>query len=75
MLKVGEETGVLDDMMFKLAEIYDGRVETSVTKLMALVEPVLTLIVGGLVGVIILAMALPLMGMSQGTYFTFINKS
>lgn len=66
MLKVGEETGVLDDMMFKLAEIYDGKVETGVTKLMSLVEPVLTLIVGGFVAVIIVAMALPLMQMTQG---------
>lgn len=66
MLKVGEETGVLDDMMFKLAEIYDGKVETGVTKLMSLVEPVLTLIVGGFVAVIIVAMALPLMKMTQG---------
>lgn len=66
MLKVGEETGVLDDMMFKLAEIYDGKVETGVTKLMSLVEPILTLIVGGFVAVIIVAMALPLMQMTQG---------
>lgn len=67
MIKVGEETGVLDEMMFKLAEIYDGKVEAGVTKMMSLVEPILTLIVGGFVAIIILAMALPLMQMSQGT--------
>lgn len=66
MIKVGEETGALDDMMFKLAEIYDGKVERGVTKLMSLVEPILTLIVGGFVAIIILAMALPLMQMTQG---------
>lgn len=66
MIKVGEETGALDDMMSKLAEIYDGKVETGVTKLMSLIEPVLTLIVGGFVAVVIIAMALPLMQMTQG---------
>jgi type IV pilus assembly protein PilC len=65
MIKVGEETGQLDDMMFKLADIYDGRVETGIGRLMSLVEPVLTLVIGIVVGTVILGMALPIMNMTQ----------
>ncbi|MBV7275752.1 type II secretion system F family protein [Clostridiaceae bacterium UIB06] len=66
MLKVGEETGQLDEMMFKLADIYDGKVETGIGRLMSLVEPVLTLVIGLVVGVAILGIALPIMQMTQG---------
>ncbi|APM38491.1 type II secretion system F family protein [Clostridium kluyveri] len=66
MIKVGEETGRLDEMMFKLADIYDEKVEIGITRLMSLVEPVLTLIIGIVVGVAILGMALPVMQITQG---------
>ncbi|MEY7999866.1 type II secretion system F family protein [Clostridium sp. Mt-5] len=66
MMKVGEETGKLDAIMFKLADIYDEKVETEIRRLSALVEPALILVIGLIVGVIILGMALPVMQMSQG---------
>ncbi|MBV4448394.1 type II secretion system F family protein [Clostridium tyrobutyricum] len=66
MIKVGEETGQLDEMMFKLTGIYDERVEMGVARIMALVEPVLTIVIGVIVGTVILGMALPVMQMTQG---------
>jgi type IV pilus assembly protein PilC len=66
MIRVGEETGKLDDTLYKLAEIYDKRADTGITKLMAMIEPAFTLIVGVFVAVIILAMAMPIMNMTSG---------
>ncbi|KZL93385.1 type II secretion system F family protein [Clostridium magnum] len=65
MMKVGEETGRLDDMMLKLADKYDERVDLQITRIMALIEPVLTLVIGSIVGIVIVAMALPIMQMTQ----------
>jgi Type II secretory pathway, component PulF len=66
MIRVGEETGQLDEMMFKLADIYDEKVESGIGRLMSLVEPVLTLVIGLIVGVAIVGVALPIMQMTQG---------
>ena len=65
MMRVGEETGKLEEMLYKLADIYDKRVETGITRLMALIEPMFTLIIGIVVGTVIIAMAMPVMQMSQ----------
>ncbi|MCJ7689221.1 MAG: type II secretion system F family protein [Clostridiaceae bacterium] len=65
MIRVGEETGKLDETLYKLAEIYDKRADTGITKLMAMIEPVFTLVVGVFVAVIILAMAMPIMNMTS----------
>lgn len=65
MIKVGEETGRLDEMMFKLADIYDEKVQVGINRFMSLVEPVLTLIIGIVVGLAILGMALPIMKITQ----------
>ncbi|HEY8892278.1 MAG TPA: type II secretion system F family protein [Clostridium sp.] len=65
MMKVGEETGKLDDSLYKLAEIYDKKAEIGITKLMAMIEPAFTLVVGVFVAVIILAMAMPIMNMTS----------
>lgn len=66
MIRVGEETGKLEEMLFSLADRYDIKVETSISRLTALVEPVLTLLIGVVVGTVIVAVALPIMQMSQG---------
>lgn len=65
MIRVGEETGTLDETMFKLADIYDKRVETGITRLMAMVEPAFTLVIGILLAVVIVAMAMPVMNMTN----------
>ena len=66
MLKVGEETGKLEEMLYRLADIYDKKVDTGIKRLVALIEPVFTLTAGIIVGIIILAVAMPIMQMAQG---------
>ncbi|GAA0717739.1 type II secretion system F family protein [Clostridium malenominatum] len=66
MIKIGEETGMLEEMFFKLTDIYDKKVESNINKLMTLVEPVFTLIIGLFVGIIIIAIAMPILQMSNG---------
>lgn len=65
MIRVGEETGKLEDSLNKLAEIYDKKVENGINKLMAMIEPTFTLVVGLFVGILMLAMAMPVMNMTN----------
>jgi type IV pilus assembly protein PilC len=60
MVGVGEETGALDSMLAKVADFYEDEVETAVKALTSILEPVMILIVGGIVGVIVISMYLPL---------------
>jgi type IV pilus assembly protein PilC len=60
MVGVGEETGALDTMLDKIAEFYEERVESAVKSLTAILEPVMIVIVGGMVGFIVISMYLPL---------------
>ena len=66
MVSVGEATGTLDQMLSKMADFYDDEVSTSVGSLLAILEPVLMVGVGGIVGGLIIAMYLPIFSlMSQ----------
>ena len=56
MISIGEETGNLEDMLFKVADIYDNEVEMSVKKIISLIEPLMILMMGGFVGFIVLSM-------------------
>lgn len=60
MVKVGEETGTLDQMLGKLADFYDDEVSSSVATMMSLLEPIMMIFVGGIVGGLILSMYLPI---------------
>ena len=60
MINVGEATGTLDEMLSKLANFYDEEVETAVAALMSVMEPVMLIFVGGLVGSLVIAMYLPI---------------
>jgi type IV pilus assembly protein PilC len=60
MIDVGEETGDLDKMLMKIADNYDDEVETLVAGLVSLLEPVMVVILGGIVGFIVVALFLPL---------------
>ncbi|WP_315119368.1 type II secretion system F family protein [uncultured Clostridium sp.] len=66
MIKIGEETGKLEEMFFKLTDIYDKKVEGNINKMMTLVEPIFTLVIGLFVGIIIIAIAMPILQMSNG---------
>jgi len=60
MVGVGEATGTLDEMLAKLADFYDEEVDAAVKSLLSILEPVLLIGVGGLVGSIVISMYLPI---------------
>jgi type IV pilus assembly protein PilC len=60
MVAVGEETGALDIMLSKIADFYDDEVAAAVKALSSIMEPVMIIVVGGIVGVIVISMYLPL---------------
>lgn len=66
MVAVGEETGRLDDMLSKVADFYDMEVENSVEQLTSMLEPIMVVGIGGIVGSIVVGMYLPI--------FTVINQ-
>lgn len=60
MMSIGEETGELDSMMIKVAEFYEDEVEQAVKALTSLIEPIMIVLLAGMVAVILLSMYLPL---------------
>jgi type IV pilus assembly protein PilC len=65
MVNVGEATGTLDEMLGKLATFYDDEVEASVAALLSIMEPILLIAVGGLVGSLVISMYLPIFSLIQ----------
>ncbi len=66
MIDVGEETGELDKMLMKIADNYDEEVDVLVGSLVSLLEPIMVVGLGGIVGVIVVALFLPLVKLIQG---------
>ena len=60
MVGVGEETGALDTMLSKVADFYEDEVEAAVKALTSILEPVMIVLVGGIVGFIVISMYMPL---------------
>lgn len=60
MIAVGEESGALDTMLIKIADFYDQEVATAVEGLTSLIEPLMIVFVGGLVGAILISLYLPM---------------
>ncbi len=60
MISVGEQTGALDNMLSKIADFYEDEVDTAVANLMTLMEPILILFLGTVVGGIVISMYLPI---------------
>jgi len=65
MIDVGEETGDLDKMLAKVADNYDEEVDTLVAGLVSLLEPVMVVVLGGIVGVIVVSLFLPLVKLME----------
>ena len=63
MISVGEQTGALDTMLSKIADFYEDEVDQSVANLMTLMEPILILFLGVVVGGIVISMYLPIFGL------------
>ena len=60
MMAIGEETGEMDAMLSKVADFYEDEVSTSVKTLTSMIEPIMIVVVGGIVGSILIAMYLPM---------------
>jgi len=65
MVKIGEESGAIDSILEKTAEYYEQEVEASLQKMTTLIEPVLILLMGLLVGGIVISMVMPMFDMFQ----------
>jgi type IV pilus assembly protein PilC len=63
MVKIGEETGELEKMLGKIADFYEDEVDAAIQSLTSIVEPLMMIIVGCMVGVIVIAMYLPMFRM------------
>jgi len=66
MVDVGEETGELDTMLYKVADVYDEEVSVLTDSLVALMEPLMILVLGGMVGFIVIALFVPLVDLING---------
>lgn len=62
MIKVGEATGSLDEMLNSVADYFDEHVETRVERLLALVEPIMLIVMGLLIGVLLVSIYMPMFG-------------
>jgi type IV pilus assembly protein PilC len=60
MVGVGEETGALDTMLDKIADFYEDRVDASVKALTSILEPIMIIVIGSIVGFIVISMYMPL---------------
>lgn len=65
MASIGEESGALDDMLNKAAEFYEEEVDNAVATLSSLMEPIIMVVLGSIVGVILVAMYLPLFNLGK----------
>ena len=65
MVDVGEETGELDKMLYKVADNYDEEVDTLVESLISLLEPVLVVVLGTIIGFIVVSLYMPMISLIQ----------
>ena len=65
MIAVGETTGALDAMLSKIADFYDDEVESAVAALTSLLEPMLMVVLGVVIGFIVIAMYMPIFQMGS----------
>lgn len=66
MLAVGEQTGALDDMLSKVADFFEDEVDGTVAAMTSLIEPILIVVLGGIVAFLVLSMYLPIFQMAGG---------
>jgi type IV pilus assembly protein PilC len=66
MVQVGEETGSLPRMLLKVADLYDEEVDTVVAGLTSLMEPIMIVFLALMIGTVVVALFLPLIGIVSG---------
>ena len=67
MIAVGESTGAMDTMLSKIADFYEEEVDVAVDAMTSLIEPVMMVLLGGLVGFLMIAMYMPIFEMAGAT--------
>ena len=66
MVQVGEETGQLPDMLVKVADVYEAEVDNVVTSLTSILEPIMIVMLAVIVGVIVIALFMPMVKLITG---------
>jgi type IV pilus assembly protein PilC len=67
MINVGENTGTLDQMLIRMADFYEAEVEALIGGISKLIEPVVLVVLGGIVAFILIAMYLPVFNIADST--------
>jgi type IV pilus assembly protein PilC len=65
MVSIGEESGALDSMLSKVADFYEAEVDDAVEALASLMEPIIMVVLGTLIGGLVIAMYLPIFKLGQ----------
>ena len=65
LVRIGEESGKLEEMLFRVADIYDGEVQRATQRLLTLLVPVLTFVMAVLIGGSIISILMPMLSISQ----------
>jgi general secretion pathway protein F len=65
MIQVGEQSGALENMLYKVAAVFENDVEASILRLTSMLEPVMIMVMGVVVGFIVLSICLPIFEMNQ----------
>jgi general secretion pathway protein F len=65
MIGVGEETGRLDEMLIKVAETYEENVQNTAKRFVSLLEPLIILVMGSVVGFIVISMLLAIFSINE----------
>jgi len=65
MISIGEETGALDTMLHKIADFYEDEVDAAVKSLTSILEPIMMIFIGGIVGLVVVSMYLPIFNLFQ----------
>lgn len=60
MIKVGEATGALEEMLTNVSDFYDEQIEAALQRLISLIEPVILIVMGGVIATILLSIYLPM---------------
>lgn len=64
MIAVGEQTGALDQMLTKIADFYEDETDVAVASLTSVIEPIMMVVIGGIVGVVLVSMYLPIFSLA-----------
>jgi type IV pilus assembly protein PilC len=60
LISVGEEAGNLEEILFKISDYYDAEIDATIRGLASVIEPMMIVLIGGLVGTIVISLYLPI---------------